>query len=421
MSQQAALSNDVYHGWKVVGALFVVGMMVYGCGLYSFTLFIEPLTQEFGWSRAATSGLVSVYWLAAPLALAGGPAIRRIGGFRLIAGGVIVAAVATLLLGFCNSLPLLFLLRFAMGVGKVMMASGVTLLTAHWFTKRFGMALACCYAGWHFGGLAMVPMTQWLIDTVGWRETTGVLALLIAVISLPPLIAWTRTPSPVERGEEPETGLPLRVESAETDRPQDTGLDHLLRQPVLWLSILITVLGGIAYGALLTHEATLVGEIHSLKHLSAMAVSLTAFSALCGALLLGWLADRLPFLSIVSIEFLLLSIGSTSFFLLYSSPSTGLLWGGALCFGLAVGGFEAAVLPNMRRAFSTAVFDRVFGIWYLCYLATLFAAPIAAGWIHDITDSYRLVTGVLIVTSLLAFLPALALSRQAPSPEQKGP
>ena len=59
--------RGIYHGWKVVAALFLTGMMVYGCGLYSFTLFVTPLTEEFGWSRAATSGLVSIYWLAAPL------------------------------------------------------------------------------------------------------------------------------------------------------------------------------------------------------------------------------------------------------------------------------------------------------------------------------------------------------------------
>ena len=40
----------LYYGWRVVAALFVVGMMVYGGGLYAFTLFIPPLTTEFGWS-----------------------------------------------------------------------------------------------------------------------------------------------------------------------------------------------------------------------------------------------------------------------------------------------------------------------------------------------------------------------------------
>jgi hypothetical protein len=61
MTTVLARERGLYHGWKVVIALFLAGMMVYGCGLYSFTLFITPLTAEFGWSRAATSGLVSAF------------------------------------------------------------------------------------------------------------------------------------------------------------------------------------------------------------------------------------------------------------------------------------------------------------------------------------------------------------------------
>ena len=62
----AGVSRGAYYGWRVVAALFVVGMMVYGGGLYAFTVFIPALTTEFGLNRATTGGLVSIFWLTAP-------------------------------------------------------------------------------------------------------------------------------------------------------------------------------------------------------------------------------------------------------------------------------------------------------------------------------------------------------------------
>jgi len=64
--------EHLYYGWKVLAALFMAGFMVYGGGLWSFVLFVLPLTQEFHWNRAATGGLVTAFWLSAPLILLGG-------------------------------------------------------------------------------------------------------------------------------------------------------------------------------------------------------------------------------------------------------------------------------------------------------------------------------------------------------------
>lgn len=407
--------GGLYHGWKVVAALFLAGMMVYGCGLYSFTLFITPLTEEFGWSRAATSGLVSVFWLSAPLTLAGDTIIRRIGGFRMIAAGVVIASVTLIAIGRCDSLALLYGLRFLMGVGKVLMACGVSILAAHWFSLRFGMALATCYAGWHFGGLVMVPLTQAMIDHVGWRTTATVLGLAIAVVALPPLFWWTRVESPFDRGEIPETG---KSDSGphHDDQPAPRGtLGQVMAQPIVWYSLGVTMLGAVTYGALLTNEAALVDEmaaLHRLPHgLGSDAVSLTAIAALFGALLFGWLADRWTQLPLVLSEIALLALGALG---LLGADLTGSLWlvdGGALLFGLAVGGYEASVVPHMKRCLPQRWFGQAYGAWYLGFLATLFAAPIGIGWVHDRTGSYHDALLVALIPVLLALIPAMLGAR----------
>ena len=407
-----ATRAQLYHGWKVIAALFLVGMMVYGCGLYSFTLFITPLTQEFGWSRAATSGLVSVYWLAAPLALASEPVFRRLGGFRMIALGVVLASAALFAIGMCNSLPMLYALRFAMGLGKVLMACGVSLMAARWFSVRFGLALAICYAGWHFGGVALVPLTQWLIDHLGWRETAFVLGAAILFVALPPLAIWARRPAPADLGQEPETGLPLRAAQAGSGRA--TPITGLIRLPIVQASMAITMLGAIAYGAILSNEAALIDELPAARGLGASAVSLTAISALVGAVLFGWLADRMAMLPLILIELGLLLLGTLGFGQLAGAPGTLMLYGPALCLGLAVGGFEPTVLPHMKRNLPQGDFGNAYGVWYVGYLAVLFAAPIGMGWLHDRTGDYRLALWIMAGTTLAAFVPAVLAARIRP-------
>ena len=360
-----------------------------------------------GWSRAATSGLVSIYWLAAPLTLLAEPSVRRFGGFRVIAAGVALAAFATFLLGFCESLTLLFVLRFLMGLGKVMMACGVTLLAAHWFRKNFGLALACCYAGWHFGGLVLVPFTQWLIDTVGWRETSTILSIAIFLVAIPPLRAWARVPSPGSRGIEPESlDLPIAdTDTAGSDAPEAGEAISFRR--ALWTTIAATLLAALAYGAILANEAALVDGQSALEGYGAAAVSATALSALFAAVGVGWLSDRMAFRPLVLLELGLLLCGILGFLALTVHPSLALMFAAAISFGISVGGFEAAFLPNLRRTLSAPKFDRAFGIWYLWYLAALFSAPIAAGWLYDEAQSYQPALVILTITTILAALPAM--------------
>src|ERR1700691_4710727 len=92
-----------YHGHKVLAALFLAGFMVYGGGLYIFVLFVPPLTQEFHWSRAATSGLVTAFWLSAPLILLGGYGIKHFGALRMLIAGILIEAVCVALLATVSS------------------------------------------------------------------------------------------------------------------------------------------------------------------------------------------------------------------------------------------------------------------------------------------------------------------------------
>ena len=61
-SQVEKGKQKFFYGYVIV-ALGLFINMVLGGTLYTFSVFFEPLSTEFGWTRAATSGAFSLYMI----------------------------------------------------------------------------------------------------------------------------------------------------------------------------------------------------------------------------------------------------------------------------------------------------------------------------------------------------------------------
>lgn len=391
----AGVSRGAYYGWRVVAALFVVGMMVYGGGLYAFTVFIPALTTEFGLNRATTGGLVSIFWLTAPLTVLGSYLAVRLGSYRVIVAGVVLAALCMMAIGLANSVVVMFALRALMGFAKILMACGVNVMAAVWFRRRFGLAIALCYAGWHFGGLVLAPLTQFLIDQVGWRHTSLIMGSLICLVGLPPLMAWARKGSPAALGlgldgdllQTPETNAPGRGVSGGVNEPYSS---TAFPRTTFWLAVAVTVLGGVAYGGLLAHEVAFISDRPVPHPIAALSLSLTAGAAIVGAVGVGHLSDRWPYRLTMILELGVMVASVCGFLLFLQTSNAAVLLASALAFGISVGGFDTCVVSHLRRQVETKAFSRVYGLWYFFYLATLFSGPILIGAVYDAFGSYRL-------------------------------
>src|SRR5450631_3263250 len=195
-----AEARGLYYGWKVLIALFLAGFMVYGGGLYSFVLFVVPLTQEFHWNRAATGGLVTAFWLSAPLILFGGFAIKRFGAKRMLIAGILLEALCVALLSTVSSFWQMYLLRAAMGLGKIMFAVTLPYSISRWFSRHYSFGLGITWAGWHVGGLVLAPLTGWIIGHFGWRAACLTIAVGLLTVGLVPTLLTQRARSPRQLG-----------------------------------------------------------------------------------------------------------------------------------------------------------------------------------------------------------------------------
>jgi predicted MFS family arabinose efflux permease len=190
----------IYHGRKVLAALFMAGFMVYGGGLYCFVLLVPPLTEEFHWSRAATGGLVTAFWLSAPLILLGGAAIKRFGATRLLIAGVLIEASCLAMLSTVSSFGEMYALRVAMGVGKVMFAVTLPYTVSRWFSRHYSLGLGVVWAGWHVGGMVLVPLAALIIAHYGWRPACLAIVVGLVTIGLAPVLATKAPRSPRDVG-----------------------------------------------------------------------------------------------------------------------------------------------------------------------------------------------------------------------------
>jgi len=421
----SARPHGLYHGWKVLIALFLAGFFVYGGGLYCFVLFVTPLTTEFGWSRASTGGIVSAFWLSFPLLLVGGYAIRRFGVTRMLAVGIGIEAICVILLAGVSALPQMYLLRGAMGFGKILFAASIPVTCARWFSRHFGLALGIAWAGWHIGGMVLAPVTGMIIAHSGWRMACVSLGVALLTLALLPILWVQRIESPAALGLGLD-GDPLPVDGQTAATPRKAGapdmtatgtLPDLLRAPTFWLIALATLFFYTTYGGVLAHEGAIVEAAGYSATASSLVLSLTTGFAALGSAASGWLLDRWSLSRVGVLMHLCLIAGTAALFVVMGTPSLLALAIYGVTFGLMIGGSDVFFVAFVRDRFPHVGVGFQYSTWYFVELGTLLVAPVIAGRIYDVFGNYRTTLGILVACAVGALaLCAVALRARRPQP-----
>src|ERR1700722_9110605 len=110
LPQLLAARLPFFYGWVVLGCLCCVGFARQGPAVATLSVFVVPLLHEFGWSRTALSGAVSLGGLLAAIsAPAIGPFLDRAGSRLVLCLAVLTTGTALLLLSLTNSLLVFYL------------------------------------------------------------------------------------------------------------------------------------------------------------------------------------------------------------------------------------------------------------------------------------------------------------------------
>jgi sugar phosphate permease len=190
----------IHRAWFVAAVAFVA--LVGAAGFRaSPSVMIDPLHDEFGWSRGTIGSAVSVnlvlYGLTSPFAAA---LMERFGMRRVVAGALTLVASGSGLTVFMRApwqLVLCWGVLVGLGTGSMALAFVAT-VTNRWFVRRNGLVTGVLTAGGAAGQLVFLPLLAVLVGHHGWR--TAALTVSFAALAVVPLVV-----------------LLLR------DRPQDVG------------------------------------------------------------------------------------------------------------------------------------------------------------------------------------------------------
>src|SRR6187549_1629942 len=162
----------------------------------SFMVFVLPLSEEFGWSRARVSSVYSAYLivtgLAAPLT---GLMIDRWGPRVVYPVGLLVLGLACLVASNLSQLwQFQLCIGLAVGLGVSMLGMvPASMLISRWFRDRMSTAMGVAYAGFGTGTIVVVPIAQRSIELHGWRDTYWYMgAFALALLPLLLLLPWRR-------------------------------------------------------------------------------------------------------------------------------------------------------------------------------------------------------------------------------------
>jgi MFS family permease len=180
-------SREIYYGWVIVAAVSITETVTWGIVYYGFPVFLRPMEQDLGASRVAITAAFSIgLGVAALAALPVGRWIDRHGGRGLMTVGSCLATLLTLAWARVESLPALYAVWFLMGLAMAAtLYEPAFAVVVSWFRTGRDRALLTVTLVAGFASTIFMPIEAWLLTRVGWRLALTLLAVVLAVITIP--------------------------------------------------------------------------------------------------------------------------------------------------------------------------------------------------------------------------------------------
>ncbi len=374
----------------------------------TFTVFYPVIVEDFGWSRGSTAIMYSLtmlcYGLAAPLA--GGLTDRvnpkivfSIGGL-VVGGGIALCSLAQSMWHFY----LFYGVMVAVGLSLIGFTPLSSLIT-HWFEKRKAQVFGLLGAG--FGvSLVTAPVFQHLISEYGWRTAYVIVGAVATLIIIPVcLIFIKRSPSqvalmaeavtPVERKESP--GQPVA-----TPRTPDWTVRRALRTRTYRLLLLVSFCNaGFAQGTVIAHQVYFFRDIGFDPMTAASIFRVFGVSFVVGTIASG-LSDRLGRVPVFLPGSVIAAVSVLFLFAAQDSQTLVLPMLFAIFAGVGLGITPPTCFAGVADCFHGRNYGSIQGTAILATAMGAALGPWLAGFLHDVTGSYRIPFLLVQVAIILA-------------------
>jgi MFS family permease len=392
-----------YYGWRVVLAACFGVMAGFGSlFVYTFNVFVKPLSAAFGWNRESISlgfGLAAItLGVVSPLL---GRWIDRFGPRRIILPCMTVYCCTILSLAFLHAALWQFYLTCIVlglvGNGAAHLAYSRSIST--WFQRRLGTALAFVMVGAGLGAMILPVVAQAIISHFGWRAAYLSLGGLALLLGLPLSWRYIRERGGVRRETTPVAHSGLTWQQG-------------LRSFPFWIIVAVLFVSSVSMNGAITQLSALLTDRGVSPGDAALCVSLLGGFSVLGRIGVGWLLDRFFGARVALVVNLATAAGI--FLLAHASTFSAGCFAAAL-IGIGAGG-EAAITPYLlTRYFGLRAFSTLYGLTWTFYAAAGAIGPVILGRAFDLTGSYTSLLVVLATALSLAAVMNLFLPKYSDS------
>lgn len=291
----------IHRAWWVAAVAFVA--LIGAAGFRAApSVLIEPLHDEFGWSRGTISAAVSInlvlYGLTSPFAAA---LMERFGMRRVVAAALVLVSAGsglTVLMGASWQLLLCWGVLVGLGTGSMALAFVAT-VTSRWFVRRRGLVTGILTAGGAAGQLIFLPLLAVQVERSSWRVASMTVSLV--ALAVVPLVIWLLRDRPEDVGttaygaEEP-AGTPAPASPPVPGGAAGRALGALFsaaRTRVFWLlAVSFAICGASTAGLMGTHFVPAAHDHGMPVTAAASLLAVVGVFDLIGTIASGWLTDR---------------------------------------------------------------------------------------------------------------------------------
>lgn len=384
-------------GWRQVWvSLILVAAVTMVATTYS--ILAVPLEKEFQTSRMTV--MLSMTIMAGTNAVLSpifGSLMDRLSLRVLSVIGAACLVAGYLALSFATSFVQVLII-FGLFMAPAGLLAGPmmgTVLLARWFTKRRGRAMGMMVAGVGLGGFVFPPIIQALLDGYEWREALRILALLLAVIAIPPALLVVDHPS--DRGLLPD-GETVSAESAPDGGEQPMlSVGAILRDPAFWLASLLFAIVLSGMQGTISNLVPLAQDAGIEPRLGAYFVSIYAIASFVAKLAFAGFADKFSPRGLIVTCVAGYAVGMAC--LLEGDLGFAMIALGTVVFGFFGGLMMPLQSVLIPRIFGPNVTGRASGLINFVLLLFMLAAAPLFGRIFDLFGSYD---AILIIAIGLA-------------------
>ena len=418
LQARTARAIPFYYGWVILG---LSGVASYSSrplmSVAVLTIFVVPMTEQWGWTRAQFSGAVSLGGVlavaAAPLV---GPVLDRYGSGLVVGLSSGIAGLCAVVLGSVSQIWMFYL---AYVPGRTVFASplelGTSVAVSNWFISRRPLALAVNHVS-QGSGLSVMPLVaQAIIGAWGWETAWYALgAWTIAVGVGPAILLMARRPE--DLGLEPDGGQGAGADAAGAGAASATGSRRprsaaeevnftprqAMRTRSFWLMILFAFAGFIVQAGVSLHQAPHFIDQGVPDSTAVYGPVTFAISQVPASIAWSALGGRIAARFVMTMAGLVVAAGAviTAF---ASGIGIGLL--GAFVLGFGVGGLHITARLTWADYFGRLHLGKIRSWGLAAQVGGQALGPTAAGFAWDWTGSYLgvfLAFGInLAVVSLL--------------------